>query len=173
MHGVEFPVAEAGAPFHYPGTLTDHRLASQSASSVVATVALPPLLLRTAQAPPQRAPTRPLRPDIQVDGLMAHHRQPLPPAPAHDLFRTPLLPQPLFDDHVVRGAIPSVAPRPTPPPVGHLDCHRRPVRSIMRRAVPLHLTVDRAAMSSQFLGNRRYRAALLAQCRNHVSFLVG
>ena len=68
MHGVEFPVAEALAPFHHRGTLTDHRFARQSSSTVVANVALAPLFLRPAQAMPQGAPTLLLRPDIQVDG---------------------------------------------------------------------------------------------------------
>jgi len=173
MDGVQFPVADASAAVHDCGALADHGLAGEAAAAVVAPIPFAPAFLRAAQVLPERAACRPVPPDIEIDGFMAHDRQFLQAPPAYDLLRAPVLPQESLDGRKLRGAIPGVAPRAAPPPVGHLDRHRGPVGPIMRSGVTLQFTTDRAGIASEFRRDLRHRAALLAQGRNHVSFFRG
>src|SRR5829696_2890264 len=143
MDSVEFPVADASAAVHDGGALVDHGLTSEAATAVVAPIAFAPAFLRAAQVLPERAARRPVPPDMEVDGFMAHDRKFLQAPPAHDLLRTPVLPQQGLDGRKLRGAIPGVAPRAAPPPVGHLDRHRGSVGPVMRGGVTLQFTTDR------------------------------
>lgn len=81
--------AKARAVLGARGSLFDHAFASESASAVLAAVALPLFLLSAAQELEQDAAMTHVVPDIAVDGLMADPEAAFQPEAPGDLIRTP------------------------------------------------------------------------------------
>ena len=171
VHGVDLPITQARAPLDNGWTLRDHPLAGQAAAAVVAPVALALELVGAAQMTPEAAPVRLVRPDVQVDRLVAHDPDALESAASHDLLRTEILPQQAFDrGEVLRGVAP-VAPGTSAPAIGLLAGEHRPIGPIVLGAVAPDLPVDRAAMSLQDSRNLRGSLPLRSHCSDRVSFL--
>jgi hypothetical protein len=170
VDGVDLPVAQARPLGNDGRALRDHPLAGQAATAVVAPVALALLLAGAAQMTPKGATVRPVRPDVQVDRLMAHDLDALEPAAAHDLLRTEVLPQQALDGREVRRPVSAIAPRAAPPAVGLLHRPARPISPVVARPVPPHLARDGAAMPLQLLRNLADAGAPHPQGPDHISF---
>lgn len=76
MYGIDLPVAQARAPFDDGRTLLDHLLASKAPPAVVAPVALALELAGAAQMSPEATSVRLIRPDVEIDCLVAHDLDP-------------------------------------------------------------------------------------------------
>ena len=171
MDGIDLPVAVARAAFDDRRALLDHTLSGQSATAIMAGVALAPPFLRTAQVAPERSPVLPVPPDVQVDRLVTHDRRVFASQPTDDLRRTPVLLKQCFHWSEVQRAEASVAARAPAAPVAQLHGHVRAIRPVVRRGVALHFARNRARVPSQCRRDLRRSTPVLPQCSNLISFL--
>src|SRR4051812_6180066 len=100
---------------------------------------------------------RSVRPDVQVDRLVAHDRNSLQPEPPHHLLRAQIFPQQSFDDREVLRSIATIAPRSATTTAGLLDREPRPIRSVLLGAVAPDLAINRGAMPLQLTRDLRHR----------------
>jgi hypothetical protein len=171
VHGIDLPVAETGAPLDDGGAFRDHPLTREPAAAVVTSVALALDLAGAAQMAPHRATGFLVGPDPQIDRLMAHAPDALAAQTADDLFRTKVFAQHAFNGDEVRRPKAPVATGAPASTMGLLHGPARAVGAIIPRAVPLHLTPDRASVPLQLPRDLRSAAAAHPQRANRVSFL--
>lgn len=146
VEGVDLPVTEARSARDDGRALGDHFLAGEAAAAVVATVAFPAPLVRTAEAVPERSPFGLILPDVEVDGLMTHRAHAFEAESADNLRRTIAFAQHAFDRDEVLRRVAAITPGAAAAAVGLLDCEHRSVRPIVAGAVSFDLTADRGAI---------------------------
>ena len=170
MDCIGFPVAAAGPSLHHGGPLGDEPLARETAAAVVAAVPFASEFAGPAQVAPQRAAPRPVVPDVQIEGLVTHHRQAEPTAPPDNLFRTPAFAQQALQRPEVPPPVTCIAPRAAPPRVGLLNRHHRAIEPVVR-PIALQFPMDRGPVSSQTRRNRSDRHASRPQRSDMISIL--
>ncbi len=103
----------------------------------------------------------------QIDRLVTHHRQAIPPEPPHDLLPT-LSPE---QQHLNPSKVPWTVARAASATVRHLHRHVRPIRPIIRSSVASQLPIDRARVPLQSPRDRTRPEASLPQRRDLRTFL--
>lgn len=151
------------------GSLGDVTFAGKPSTTVVAAVALAPLLAGTAQFPVQHATLNPVAPDISIDRLVADGKLAGELKVARDLFRAPLLPEQRNHRTEVTFAEPPVAPGSRAAVPGAARCLARAIIAVVA-AITLEFPANRAPVAPQVLGNLGLIQSLLSQGRNNISF---
>ena len=113
-----------------------------------------------------------VRDDPLIDGFVAHDRRAFAFRSTHDLLRTAVLTQPLFDRFELFAPIAPVAARSTKASPVQLSSGSIAVGAVVRRDVALGLSVDGRPVPAQSVGDLTRARSLLAQNRYSVSFLV-
>jgi hypothetical protein len=165
MDGVEFPVPVATTAVYDRGPLTD------PATAVFTGIALASLLGGAAKMAPERTPIGLIVPDIEIDGLVAHHRYPLAGSAPHDLLWAPPLLKQCLDGGEVDRAVACVSARSAPPSVRHLRRHLRTIRAVVWRGVSLHLSGYRTAMPPEHRRDLRRSQSLASHRCDMISFV--
>jgi hypothetical protein len=143
------------------------RLPGEAPAAVVAPVALPAALARSAQMFVQGAATSQIPPDVAIDGLVADRQLSLQAQVPGDLFGAPLLPQQLFHSLPVSAPELAVASRSITPRVRSLLRPPRAIPAVVGRRVALQFSRDRAAVSSQLPRDLRRLQPHQPQRRQH------
>ena len=151
VHGIDFPVTEATTLLHDGGAFSDHAFACESAATVVAAVALALEFARSTQMTPERASPSLVGPNMQVDRFMAHHAYPFDAQAPHNLFRTEVCTQHLFDRCEVIGPITTIAPGAATAAVCLLNGEHRSIGAIVLGGITPHFAIDCATMPLQLL----------------------
>ena len=146
VHRVGFPIANANAALDDFGTLVEEALASEATAAVVSPVPFAAAFASTAQVRPERAAGLLVAPDPSIDRLMTHDWEAIQPSPSDNLGGAPALREQGLYRPEVRESEAGITSRSAPSPVRHFYCHLRPIRSVVRGRVALHLACNRAAM---------------------------
>lgn len=167
---IGLPVTEARPAFDAGGTVRDQALAGQATTAVFAAIALAPLLAGAAQVLPEGAAVLFVRPDMQVDGLMAHDGKTFTSESPDDLLRTPALAQERLDRDEVHWPIPGIPARATAATVGLLHRKSRAVAAVVHTAVALDLPTNRRGRPAEGSRNLWNRMPLASHRCDGVSF---
>jgi len=169
---VSLEVSNAGTILGAWRSLRDRLLTGEPSSGIIAAVAFAAFLACTAQVAVEGASTPFVHPDVAVDGLVTDGEQAESAKPAADLLWTEVLSQPRFDELPVARGEALIATGLGASPARFLAC-RVPAIATVFPSITLEFPVDRAAMATQGVSDRRRPESLFPQGRERISLFRG
>jgi len=171
-HRIDFPMADLATLLDARRPLADVPLASQAATTVVATVALAPLFAGAAQVFVQPPAATFVSPDVLVDGLVADRQHAVALQPGGDLLRTPQVRKQALDQtDIVTGESP-IASRTRATAACATISLAGPIGTIVA-AVATDLSGDAAGVPPQHPCDLRGTATLRSQGCEHIPLSRG